>query len=73
MDINLTPATIVIDIVDRIAAANIGECNGHFQRMVVGKILERGKDIDDMTVGELRGIVSETETEFTEMMTKVYY
>jgi hypothetical protein len=43
---------------------DVRECNGNFQHLLVQKIIDAGKPIDDLTVGELRALVETARAEF---------
>ena len=55
---------IACDVLNKIRDMEISESNGNFQRLIVNKIFDTGKNIDDLTVRELRKLIIEAGREF---------
>lgn len=58
------PLEIVCDVLRKLAYLNIEECNGNFQRLVVGRIFATEKRVEDLTVGELTEIMQKASDDF---------
>lgn len=64
LPLHLIPLGITCDVLDRLGIVDIHETGGHFQRLVVAKILATGRHVDDLTVREVRALIAEASEEF---------
>ncbi len=61
-----TPLAILCDVLNKINSVSIDECNGNFQQLVVSKIFNTGKTVDDLTIRELRELIDDATREFND-------
>jgi len=58
------PLHIVTDVLDKLLPLELSEQNGNFQRLVVERVFQTGKQIDDLTVRELRELIETAAADF---------
>jgi hypothetical protein len=54
----------VSDIVVTLRDLDISECNGHFQNMVAERIQAAGKNVNDITIGEMKTLIEKARCDY---------
>lgn len=57
-------AELVLHVLDVMRGLNVNGCNGRYQQLVVGRIVQTGRPIEALTVGDLLELVRDAADEF---------
>lgn len=63
------PLEIVCDVIARLRSCDISECNGPAQYLAVQRLMDTGKHVDELTVGEARRIIRAARREYETLLT----
>ena len=55
---------LVLHVLDVMRDLNVNECNGRYQQLVVRRIVQTGRPIEALTVGDLLELVRDAADEF---------